>query len=219
MVIAALAVLPLLALSLAHPHGAWHTVETAGHWLVWTVFAVEVAIMLWVVEDRRAWMSGHRYELLVVAVSSPVLPIALAAAPALRVLFVVKAFKTLKLAKAVKLAKLHKSDRLVRRRLRPGPRASRALGLVSFGLGALTVGYMLTGRSPLDGDARTLALVAAGALIVLAAGLALPSEDDDRTTAKPTDVAHPVGSVGSPRPFDRLPAVPSDDAAPREPPA
>ena len=133
--------------------------------------------MLWVVDDRRAWMSGHRYELLVVAASSPLLPLALAVAPAFRVLFVLKAFKTLKLAKALKLAKLHKSDRLVRRRLRLGPRASMALGLVSFALGALTVAYMLTGRSPLEDDGRTLALLAAGALTVFAAGRALPFAD------------------------------------------
>ena len=38
-IVAALAVLPLLALSLSHPHGVWHTVEVAGHWAVWLTFA------------------------------------------------------------------------------------------------------------------------------------------------------------------------------------
>jgi hypothetical protein len=34
-VAAALAVLPLLALSLAEPHGFWHDVEVWGHRVVW----------------------------------------------------------------------------------------------------------------------------------------------------------------------------------------
>jgi len=62
---AAVAVLPLLALHLTHPHGALARVETAGHWIVWLVFMVEVVVMLRVVGDRRAWIDGHRFELLV----------------------------------------------------------------------------------------------------------------------------------------------------------
>ena len=131
-IVAAVAVLPLLALSLSHPHGVWHTVEVAGHWVVWLTFFVEVVVMLSIVHDRRAWIAGHRFELLVVAVSSPLVPLALAAAPALRLLIVAKAFKTLKLAKAIKLAKLGKSVRLLRRKLALGERASTALGLLAL---------------------------------------------------------------------------------------
>jgi len=163
-VVAALAVLPLLALSLTHPHGAWYVVEVAGHWVVWLTFALEVAVMLTIVQDRRAWIRGHRLELLIVAVSSPLVPLALAAAPALRLLIVAKAFKTLKLAKAIKLAKLGKSVRVVRRKLALSGSASLALGLVALLLAAATVVYMLTGESPWKGDARTIAFVVAGML-------------------------------------------------------
>ncbi|MDP1848402.1 MAG: hypothetical protein Q8K79_11485 [Solirubrobacteraceae bacterium] len=161
---AAFAVLPLLALSLSHPHGAWHTVEIAGHWTVWIVFAVEVAVMLSIVRDRRAWIAGHRLELLVVLVSSPLVPLALAAAPALRLLIVAKAFKTLKLAKAIKLAKLGKSVRVVRRKLALERRASLALGIVALALAGATVVYILTGKSPWEREARTAACVVAGVL-------------------------------------------------------
>jgi hypothetical protein len=163
-IVAAIAVLPLLALSLSHPHGIWETVEVAGHWVVWLTFAIEVAVMLAIVRDRRAWIAGHRLELLVVAVSSPVVPLALAAAPALRLLIVAKAFKTLKLAKAIKLAKLGKSVRLLRRKLALGERASLALGLVALLLAAATIAYMLTDGAPWQGDRRTLAYVVAGML-------------------------------------------------------
>ena len=160
-IVAALAVLPLLALSLSHPHGLWHTVEVAGHWVVWLTFFVEVVAMLCIVRDRRAWIAGHRLELLVVAVSTPLLPIALAAVPALRLLLV---FKTLKLAKVIKLAKLGKSVRVVRRRLALGGAASLALGVAALLLAGATVVYILTGASPWEREARTIACVVAGIL-------------------------------------------------------
>ncbi|MEA2223972.1 MAG: hypothetical protein QOH83_2348 [Solirubrobacteraceae bacterium] len=161
---AAIAVLPLLALHLTHPHGALAILETAGHWGVWLVFVVEVVVMLRVVRDRRAWIDGHRFELLVVVVSSPLVPLALALAPALRLLVVAKAFKALKLAKVIKLAKLGKSVRLLRRKLALRGAASIALGVLALALAAMTVAYMLTGESALAGAERTVALVVAGML-------------------------------------------------------
>jgi hypothetical protein len=164
-VVAATAVLPLVALGLSQPTGAWHTVETVGHWAVWLTFVVEVAIMLAVVDDRLAWMRGHRLELLVVVLSSPLVPLALAVAPALRLLVVVKAIKALKLSKAVKLAKLHKSVRLLRRKLTLTGAASIALGVLALALGGLTIGYMVTERSPLKGAEQSAVLVAGGVLV------------------------------------------------------
>jgi len=162
--IAAVAVLPLLALHLTHPHGALAVVETAGHWVVWLVFMFEVMVMLYVVRDRRAWVDGHRFELLVVALASPLVPLALALAPALRLLILAKLFKTLKLAKAIKLAKLGKSVRLLRRKLALDGVASVALGVLALALAAVTVGYMLTGESAFEGGARTVVLIVAGML-------------------------------------------------------
>ena len=150
MLVAAVAVLPLLALHLTHPHGTLAVVETLGHWTVWLTFMVEVA-RLCVVRDRRAWVDGHRFELLVVALSSPLVPLALALAPALRLLIVAKLFKTLKLAKAIKLAKLGKSVKLLRRKLALRGAASVALGGLALVLASTTVAYMLTGDSALEG--------------------------------------------------------------------
>ena len=164
MLVAAAAVLPLVALGLSQPSGAWHTVETVGHGAVWLTFVVEVAIMLAVVDDRADWVRGHKLELLVVVASSPLVPLALAVAPALRLLVLVKAFKALKVSKAVKLAKLHKSVRLVRRKLALTGAASVTLGLLALVLGGLTAVYMVTGRSPLKGAEQTAVLVAAGVL-------------------------------------------------------
>ncbi|MDW5597182.1 hypothetical protein VSS74_22740 [Conexibacter stalactiti] len=162
---AAIAVLPLLALSLARPHGALHDVETIGHWVVWLLFFAEAAIMLTVSRDKLGWASSHRFELVVVVVSSPLLPLALAAAPALRLLVVAKAFKALKLAKVIKLGKLGKSIRLLRRRLRLGPRAELVLSAVGLSLAIGLVAYILTDEAPLEDLGNTLALLALGLLI------------------------------------------------------
>ena len=161
---AAVAVLPLLALHLTHPHGALATLETAGHWTIWLIFMAEVVVMLIVVRDRRAWIDSHRFELLVVALSSPLVPLAVALAPALRLLIVAKLFKTLKLAKAIKLAKLGKSVKLLRKKLALSDAASLALGVLALVLAGLMIAYMLTGDSPLEGATQTIALVVAGML-------------------------------------------------------
>jgi hypothetical protein len=163
-VVAAIAVLPLLALHLTHPHGALAALETGGHWLIWLVFMFEVVVMLSVVEDRRAWIDGHRFELLIVALTSPLVPLALALAPALRLLIVAKLFKTLKLAKVIKLAKLGKSVKLLRRKLALSGAASVALGVLALALAGATVVYMTTGDAPLQGGAQTIALIVAGML-------------------------------------------------------
>ena len=187
--IAAAAVLPLVALGLAQPTGLWHTVETVGHWAVWLTFVVEVFIMLAVVDDRRAWSSGHRLELLVVVLSSPLVPLALAVAPALRLIVFVKAFKALKLSKAVKLAKLHKSVRLLRRKLTLTGAPSIALGLLALALGGVTIGYMVTGRSPLKGAEQSAVLVAGGVLATFGVNHLRARSDQpetpDRLPAKP----------------------------------
>lgn len=162
---AAIAVLPLLALSLARPHGTLHDMETIGHWVVWLLFFAEAAIMLTVSRDRLGWASGHRFELLIVVVSSPFVPLALAAAPALRLLVVAKLFKALKLAKVIKLGKLGKAVKLLRRKLGLGPRGELALAAIGLTLALGTVVYIVTDDAPLDDLGNTVGLLVAGVLL------------------------------------------------------
>jgi hypothetical protein len=157
---AALAVIPLVALSLAHPKGLAHDVEVAGHWIVWLVFAVEVVVMLVVVDDRRAWLIGHQFEVLVVVLASPLLPLAVAFVPALRVLVVAKAFKT------IKVIKLAKGWRLLRRRFALRGTIGFALGVASLAIAGVGALWVATDHSLLHGDEHVAALLALGALAV-----------------------------------------------------
>ena len=155
---AALGVIPLVALSLAHPKGVSHGVEVVGHWAVWLVFLAEVVVMLAVVDDRRAWLDAHRFEVLVVVVSSPILPMAVAFIPALRVLLVAKAFKT------IKVVKLAKGWRLLHRRFAITGTTGVVLGAVSLAIAAIGILYVATDHSLLHGAAHVAARIAVGAL-------------------------------------------------------
>ncbi len=108
---------------------------------------------------------GHRFELLIVVVSSPFLPLALAAAPALRLLVVAKLFKALKIVKLAKLGKLGKAVKLLRRKLRLSPTGELVLAAVGLTLGLSTVVYIVTDDAPLDDLGNTIALIVAGVLL------------------------------------------------------
>ena len=155
---AALAVIPLVALSLAHPKGLSHDLEALGHWVVWLVFAVEVVVMLVVVSDRRAWLDAHRFEVLVVVLASPFLPMAVAFIPALRVLVVAKAFKT------IKVVKLAKGWRLLRKRFAITGTTGVVLGVISLAIMAIGVIWVASDHSLLHGSEHVAALLAVGAL-------------------------------------------------------
>jgi hypothetical protein len=160
---AALAVIPLVALSLAHPKGLSHDLEVLGHWVVWLVFAVEIVVMLVVVADRGAWLDAHRFEVLVVILAAPFLPMAVAFIPALRVLVVAKAFK------AIKIVKLGKGWRLLRKRFAITGRTGLVLGVVSLAIAAIGVVYVATDHSLLHGAEHVAALIGLGALGVFGA--------------------------------------------------
>jgi hypothetical protein len=57
--IAALLVIPIIALEDAHLGEPWDTLASVGNWLIWLTFAAELVAMLAVVPDRRRWMRKH----------------------------------------------------------------------------------------------------------------------------------------------------------------
>lgn len=110
--VAALASVP--AVYLHASKGTAHDVGVILGWLIWTVFAVEVAVMLALSEDRRGWVRGHQFELFVFVTSFPLfldLPGVrelIGVFPALGAVKLLKALKILKLAKVFRL--LHASS-------------------------------------------------------------------------------------------------------------
>lgn len=74
LLVASLLVVPAVVLDAGQYGTPWDTVGLVLNWATWFAFVVEVAIMLWVVEDRRAWIRAHPLEVAVTALSPPVLP-------------------------------------------------------------------------------------------------------------------------------------------------
>lgn len=77
MMVAALLTIPALVISESNPGGWLETAAVALNWLIWLSFCAELAIMLAVVPDRRAWLRSHPLEVLIVILTPPLLPPAL----------------------------------------------------------------------------------------------------------------------------------------------
>lgn len=171
---------PAVVLGVSRVPPPWAVVADILHWAIWLVFASEVVVMLVVTCDRRTWLRRNKLALLVVLVSSPLLPALGLAARALgggsRSLKLAKAAKAAKTGKLTKLAKLAPAKWLLRLRrfwrvvrvLRRGLRLREvALGLLVTGLALMVLGSLtvLTEgeryRSPLHGAWHLVSAVAA----------------------------------------------------------
>lgn len=90
LVIAGLAVIPVLVVQESDLGSPWTTIAAAANWAIWIAFATEFVIMLAVVPSRRRWLAQHPLDIVVVFLTPPFLPPAL---QALRVLRVVAVFR------------------------------------------------------------------------------------------------------------------------------
>jgi voltage-gated potassium channel len=71
MIAAALLTLPAIVLEGSHAHGVEHQI---GLWLgaaTWLMFAIEVVVMLSIVDSRRAWARSHALDVVIVVLTPP----------------------------------------------------------------------------------------------------------------------------------------------------
>lgn len=59
MLAAALLVIPFLVLEESNVDASWHAAAAVLNWGTWLAFLAELAVMLAVVRDRRAWLRKH----------------------------------------------------------------------------------------------------------------------------------------------------------------
>ena len=97
MLIAALLVIPVLAVEQSDAGEPWRTVAGVLNWAIWIAFTAEAVVMLAVVRDRWGWLRAHPLEVAVVLLTPPILPASL---QALRV------FRLLRLLRLLRIAKL-----------------------------------------------------------------------------------------------------------------
>ncbi len=106
--VAAWLAIPTVFLYFSKLEGTWFTVAVVMAWAIWLTFFAETVIMLAVVADRRAWIRGHVFGLVVLAATLPALTHlleALLAARAVSTLQAARIVQVLYLAKAAKLLK------------------------------------------------------------------------------------------------------------------
>ncbi|HEU4658666.1 MAG TPA: ion channel [Capillimicrobium sp.] len=99
LLVAALLTVPAIAIQESDLADPWTTVAAAFNWVTWLAFVAEVAIMLHVVGDRRAWLRTHRLDLAVVLLTPPFLPAGLEAARAIRLLNLLRLVKGVTIAR------------------------------------------------------------------------------------------------------------------------
>jgi len=93
--VAALLSVPVIVVEQSDLGDGWRSAAAAVNWLVWLVFAAQVAIMLAVVPDRRGWLRSHPLDVAIVVLTPPFMPSSLQAFRVFRLL------RLLRLARAI----------------------------------------------------------------------------------------------------------------------
>jgi voltage-gated potassium channel len=99
MLVAALLVIPAIAIEQSDVGQPWDTVAKVLNWGTWLAFLTEALLMLRVVDDRWAWLREHPLEVAIVLLTPPFLPASLQAARVFRLL------RLLRLVRAAVLAR------------------------------------------------------------------------------------------------------------------
>ncbi|HEY2334629.1 MAG TPA: ion channel [Solirubrobacterales bacterium] len=101
MMIAAALTLPMVAISESHPGGVLEVVARTLNWVTWIAFAIELAVMLAVVPNRRLWLRHHPLDPFIVIFTPPVLPAGLQSLRVLRLLRLVRLLRLAQLSREV----------------------------------------------------------------------------------------------------------------------
>jgi voltage-gated potassium channel len=100
MLVAALLVVPTVAIENAGLSGGWVAVAKILNWVIWTAFASELVVLLAVAPNRRRWLAKHPLDVAIVVLTPPLAPAGLQA---------LRAFRLLRLLRLIRLAKLSRS--------------------------------------------------------------------------------------------------------------
>ena len=101
MLVAALLVVPVIAIEQSSAAEPWRSSAEVLNWAIWVAFATELLVMLVVVPDRWAWIRRHPIEVVIVVLTPPFLPASLQGARVLRLLRLLRLIRVAQPAKAV----------------------------------------------------------------------------------------------------------------------
>jgi voltage-gated potassium channel len=84
--VAALLVIPTVVIEESGLPAGWKVMASVLNWIIWVVFATQVATMMVVTKNRWRWIRSHPLEVLIVVLTPPFLPAALQSLRVLRLL-------------------------------------------------------------------------------------------------------------------------------------
>lgn len=99
MLIAALLVVPVIAIEESGATGAWRSAAVVLNWVIWVAFLAELLVMLAVVEDRVAWLRRHPLDVAIVVLTPPILPGGIQALRVLRLLRILRLLRAVQAAR------------------------------------------------------------------------------------------------------------------------
>ena len=71
MLVAALLVIPVIAIEVSTPGEPWETLAAVTNWAIWLAFLLELVVMLAVVPRRGRWLREHPLEVAIVVLTPP----------------------------------------------------------------------------------------------------------------------------------------------------
>jgi voltage-gated potassium channel len=74
LIAAALLAIPVIVVQESHLGGSWESLAAVLDWVIWGVFAANLAVMLAIVPDRRRWLLDNPIDVLIVVLTPPFLP-------------------------------------------------------------------------------------------------------------------------------------------------
>src|SRR5438270_11832596 len=101
MLVAALLVIPVVAVEQSSLGNPWRALAGVLNWIIWTAFAVELVTMLAVVPSRWRWLRTHPLEVAIVVLTPPFLPAGLQALRVVRLLRLLRLLRLAKLARGL----------------------------------------------------------------------------------------------------------------------
>lgn len=99
MLVAALLVIPALAIEEGAPGEPWTTIASGLNWLIWLAFLAEAVVMLALIPDRRRWIRTHPLDVAIVVLTPPFMPAALQSMRVFRLLRLVRLLKAVQLSR------------------------------------------------------------------------------------------------------------------------
>lgn len=101
LILATLAVVPVLILQGSEIGEPWRTIAGIGDWVIWLAFLSEIVVMLAVVPDRRRWLTAHVVDVAIVVLTPPFAAELLQSARLLRLLRLVRLLRLAVLARSL----------------------------------------------------------------------------------------------------------------------